>query len=297
MTRPDTHDFIFDTVAIVGVGLIGGSLGMAAKKRGLVRKIVGVGRTEQKLMRAKILGAVDDYSLDLAEGVSEADLVVICTPVRLVAPTLARLASSLKQGAIVTDVGSTKTEIVRDCETLMPRGRCFVGGHPMAGSEQAGVEAAFPDMFLGATYVLTATDNTDLDSLGRMTEFVEAIGARAEIMPPEQHDAAAAVISHLPHAMSAALLHAAEQSQRETGKVFRLAAGSFRDLTRVSGSLPELWRDICLTNADALATAIGHLEHHLDSLKKALEDRDEEAVLRFFESAKQARETYLRVSK
>jgi len=214
-----------------------------------------------------------------------------------VSSTLARLAPSLKEGAVVTDVGSTKAEIVRECEGIIPEGRYFVGGHPMAGSEQTGVEAAYPDMFLGATYVLTGTDQTDLESLGRMTELVEAIGARAEMMTPEQHDAAAATISHLPHAMAAALLLAAEQSQRESGKVFRLAAGSFRDLTRISGSSPELWRDICLTNADALSAAIGRLEERLGQFRQALEDRDAEAVERFFELAAKIRETYLRVNR
>lgn len=297
MPARTTENLVFETMAVVGVGLIGGSLGMAVKKRGLIRKVVGVGRTEQKLMRAKILGAIDDYSMDFESGCAEADLVVICTPVGLVSSTLARLAPSLKEGAVVTDVGSTKAEIVRECEGIIPEGRYFVGGHPMAGSEQTGVEAAYPDMFLGATYVLTGTDQTDLESLGRMTELVEAIGARAEMMTPEQHDAAAATISHMPHAMAAALLLAAEQSQRESGKVFRLAAGSFRDLTRISGSSPELWRDICLTNADALSAAIGRLEERLGQFRQALEDRDAEAVERFFELAAKIRETYLRVNR
>lgn len=297
MSRSDAGDIIFETIAIVGVGLMGGSLGMAARNRGLARKVVGIGRTEQKLMRAKILGAIDEYSLNADEAVSDADLVVICTPVRLVAPTLSGFAGRLKEGAIVTDVGSTKREIVRDSEAVMPSGRCFVGGHPMAGSEQAGVEAAFPDLYLGATYVLTAGEHTDLGALGKMVEFAEAIGARAEVMSPEEHDAAAAVISHLPHAMAAALLHTAEDSQRESGKVFRLAAGSFRDLTRISDSLPELWRDICITNADSLSETIRRFEESLEQFRAALEAHDEEGIMRFFEQAHEIRRAYLRVTK
>ncbi|MCX8053011.1 MAG: prephenate dehydrogenase [Armatimonadetes bacterium] len=295
---------IFDTVAVVGVGLIGGSLGMAAKKNSLASRVIGIGRSEQKLMRAKILGAIDDYSLDFATGASEADLVIICTPVRMVVPTLERMVEGLKQGSVVTDVGSTKLEIVEQATALVPSGITFVGGHPMAGSEESGVEAAFPDMFLGATYVLTPTDNTDLEALRKMTEFVEGVGARVEVMSPEEHDAAVAVISHLPHAISAALLHLAAQPSTSsegrhgrTSKALRLAAGSFRDLTRISDSPPEIWRDICITNAEPIRNAIDEFENHLESIKSALSSGDAEAVMRFFEEAREIRQAYLRLMK
>lgn len=296
MSDKGRDNFIFDTVAIVGVGLIGGSLGMAAKKRKLVRRVIGIGRSEQKLMRAKILGAIDEYSLDFDNGASEADLVVICTPVRMIASMIEQMSQSLKEGAIVTDVGSTKRETIEQANAVMPEGRYFVGGHPMAGSEQAGVDAAFPDLFLGATYVLTPTADTDLIALGKMTELAESVGARVEIMNPEQHDASAAIISHLPHAISGALLQLTEEAQRDSGKAFKLAAGSFRDLTRISDSLPEIWRDISITNADSIISAIDDLEHHLNEFKKALQDRDEEAIMRFFETARQIRQTYLRIT-
>lgn len=297
MSDNSQDNFIFDAIAIVGVGLIGGSLGMAAKKRRLVRRVIGIGRSEQKLMRAKILGAIDEYSMDFNNGASEADLVVICTPVRTVAGIIEQISQSLKEGAVVTDVGSTKREIIEQATAVMPEGRYFIGGHPMAGSEQAGVDAAFPDLFLNATYVLTPTADTELTALGKMTEFIESIGAKVEIMSPEQHDASAAIISHLPHALSGALLQLAEEAQRNSGKAFRLAAGSFRDLTRISDSLPELWRDISITNADSIISAIDNLDKYLNNFKKALQDRDEEAIMRFFESAKQIRQTYLRITK
>jgi len=285
---------IFDTIAIAGVGLIGGSLGMAARKNSLARRVIGIGRSEQKLMRAKILGAIDEYSLDFENGASEADLVVICTPVRTVVPTLERMAASLKDGAAVTDVGSTKREIVEQATALIPPGRSFIGGHPMAGSEESGVDGAFPDMFLGATYVLTPTDATDLDALRRITEFAERIGARVEVMSPEEHDLAVAVISHLPHAISAALLHTAGGS---SGRALRLAAGSFRDLTRISDSPPEIWRDICLTNLDSIIKAIGEFQGSLADFKTALMAGDEEAIMRFFEEARAIRQVYLRLVK
>ncbi len=285
---------IFDAMAIAGVGLIGGSLGMAAKKNSLTRRVIGIGRSEQKLMRAKILGAIDEYSLDFENGASEADLVVICTPVRTVVPTLERMAANLKEGAVVTDVGSTKREIVEQATALMPAGTSFIGGHPMAGSEESGVESAFPDMFLGATYALTPTNATDLEALRRMTELAEGIGARVEVMDPKEHDLAVAIISHLPHAMSAALLHAASGSG---GKALRLAAGSFRDLTRISDSPPQIWQDICLTNRDSLMRAIGEIQGPLADFKSALMTSDEAAIMRFFEEAREIRQAYLRLMK
>ena len=296
MARADTKSTIFDTVAIVGVGLIGGALGMAAKKRSLAQRVIGVGRSEPKLMRAQILGAIDEYSLNFETGAARADLIVICTPVRLIVPMLERMAASLKAGAVVTDVGSTKCEVVSGASAVMPDGCDFVGGHPMAGNEQSGVEAAFPDLFLGSTYVLTPAQGTSLQALGKMTSLAEAIGANVEIMTPEEHDQAVSVISHLPHAMSSALLQLAEASQRKDSKTFRLAAGSFRDLTRISDSSPELWRDICLTNADSLSHAVDSLQQFLEGFKKALEARDEDAIRRFFQQAQEIRQAYLRIA-
>ena len=289
-------DVVFETVAIVGVGLIGGSLGMAAKRRGIARRVIGIGRVEQKLMRAKILGAIDEYSLDVENGAAEADLIIICTPVQLVAPTFERMVNSMKPGAIITDAGSTKREIVAACDAITPDGCFFVGGHPMAGSEQTGVNAARADLFMGATYVLTPSANTNLGALGRLTEFAGGLGAHVEILSPDEHDEAVAIISHLPHAIAAALMRLAEESHRRTGKTFSLAAGSFRDLTRISNSSPTLWRDICMTNANTLSEAISGIQDVLDELKCALQSNDAEAIQRFFEQSRQIRETYLRIS-
>lgn len=294
---PDETNVIFDTIAIVGVGLIGGSLGMAAKKHGLARRIIGIGRSEQNLMKAKILGAIDDYSLDIETGAAEADLVVICTPVQLIVPVLERMVKNLKRGVVVTDVGSTKAEVVTGATAIMPYGCTFIGGHPMAGSEQNGVEAAFPDLFLKATYVLTPNEETDIESFGKMAALVDAIGARLVTMDPDQHDASAAIISHLPHALSASLLHLAEQSHRKHGQVFNMAAGSFRDLTRISDSDPALWRDICLTNAGNLCEAIDEFQFLLEEFKSALKSHDEQAIFELFERARDTRKTYLRIAK
>lgn len=297
MPRTNGGESGFETIAVVGVGLIGGSLGMAARKKGLAKRVIGIGRSEPKLMRAKLLGAIDEYTLDLEHGAREADLVVICTPVRTVVPTLERMAAHLKKGAVVTDVGSTKREIVREASRLVPHSRSFVGGHPMAGSEQAGVERAKADLFEGATYVITNADDTDLTALGNMTAFAEALGSRVEVMSPEEHDAAVALISHLPHAMSAALLHITADAQRRSGKAFRLAAGSFRDLTRISDSPPEIWSDICATNSDFIIESVKGLSEMLQAFAAALEAGDNAAIQRFFEAAREIREAYSRIAK
>lgn len=296
--KPDiSNGVLFENAAIVGVGLIGGSIGLAARRRGIVRRVIGVGRAEQRLMRAKILGAIDDYSLDMQAGVAEADLIILCPPVRLVIPMLEQIVESLKPGAIVTDAGSTKAEIVEQAEAIMPPGTFFVGGHPMAGSEQTGVNAARADLFEGATYVLTSGKRTDLAALSKLCEFAAALGSRVEILDAQQHDRAVAVISHLPHAIASALMQLTEDCHRRSGKAFQLAAGSFRDLTRIADSSPELWRDICLTNAGSICEAITGIQSILDELKVALDSEDEEAIESFFQKGKELREMYLRVTR
>ncbi len=287
----------FGTVALVGVGLIGGSLGMSIKKNGLADRVIGVGRSEQRLMQARILGAIDEYRIETDDSVEDADLVVICTPVRTIISKLRSFSGRLKPGAVVTDVGSTKREIMDAAAECVPEHVTFIGGHPMAGAEKSGVEAAFPDLFLGATYVLTPTESADLGALGRLTNLLESTGARIEIMSATEHDRAVAVVSHLPHVISAALLAQTETNAKSCSNIFRLAAGSFRDATRVSDSPPEIWRDICLSNADEIVRAIEDFQLWLNSMKDSLMDLDEKAIYEFFESAKGVREAAMRLRK
>ncbi|MGQ9454441.1 MAG: prephenate dehydrogenase [Armatimonadota bacterium] len=299
---PKQNQPVFDTITIAGVGLIGGSLGMAARHYAIARKVIGIGRNEQRLMKAKLLGAIDEYSLDHARGVSEADLFIVATPVRTIIPTIKALASHLKPGTVVTDVGSTKKEIVHQAAQVVPKNCSFVGGHPMAGSEKSGIEAASHDMFLGTTYVLTPTEQTSIEAIQKMSRFVESLGARVVVLSPEDHDATVALISHLPHVISAALLHTVTKPQipehpgskhLSSNWVFGLAAGSFRDLTRISDSPPEIWRDICLTNAEKIAKAIDVLKHYLEQTQRAIITGNEDEILKFFEEARQIRQRYV----
>ena len=280
-----------DNVAIIGVGLIGGSFGMALRKRGLASKVIGVGRNPQRLERAVQLGAVDSSSMELESAVQDADLVYVSTPVGLELDFIRRVVPAAKIGCIITDAGSTKGEICRGADELVGEGISFVGGHPMAGSEAAGVEAAHPDLFVNAAYVLTPTGRTNHEALAKVRYLAEAVGSRVIVMDPEVHDRCAAVISHLPHLIAAALVSLAQSRSLKDPEVLELIAGSFRDMTRVAGSSPVLWRDICVTNAEAIADAVAGFQCVLEEVLKAVGSGDAGAAERWFEKAKLVRDS------
>lgn len=287
-------DKIVDSLAIIGVGLIGGSIGMAAKARGLAGQVIGVGRDAAKLRRAQDLAAVDVFTTDLMGGVSQADMVIVCTPVLAIVPIIEAISKSLKEGAIVTDVGSTKSQITRQAEAAVPEGRHFVGGHPMAGSESEGVEAAVPYLFLDATYVVTPTENTHVNALDVLVRFAERLGSNVVLMSPEQHDRSAAIISHLPHIISAALLKLAAEEQADSGQVFQLVAGSFRDLTRISDSPPWLWRDICISSQNVISDMIKRFEAMLETVRAKIESGDSEAIEELFADVRRIRSEWIK---
>lgn len=276
----------FSRVAVIGVGLIGGSFGMALRSRGLADEVVGIGRNPERLSRAVELGAVSSWTLALEEGVREADLVYIATPVGAVVDFVARAAPLLSPGCIITDAGSTKGRICAGADALTAR---FVGGHPMAGSEAAGVEHARESLFEGTTYVLTPTKSTSPEALDGMARLAERLGARVSLMDPDEHDRCVAVISHLPHVMAAALALAARKESECCPQLFDLVAGSFRDMTRVAGSSPVLWRDICLSNVNAVKAAAGEFTRLLSQAVAIMEDGDERSLEDWFAAARSVR--------
>lgn len=253
---------------------------MTAKARGLARCVIGIGSSRRKLHRAKELAAVDIYTTDLLAGVAEADLVFICTPTLAVLPTIRVIAPALKEGAIVTDVGGTKSEIAKAADAALPEGRSFVGGHPMIGLEGGDVEAALPYLFLKSTYIITPTGSTDVRALDTLVNFAEAIGSQAALMSPEEHDRSAAVVSHLPHILSASMLRLAEEEQ-----VFRLAEESFRCMAKGAVSPPETWVDICLSNKEAITAAMKQLENILAEVRKAVEEGNTKEIDQLFSEA------------
>ncbi len=275
-------------VAIIGVGLIGGSFGMALKKRGVAGNVIGIGRSPERLQKAVELGSIDSWTTDVVSGVKCADLVYIATPVGLELDFIRQISSVVKDGCIITDAGSTKSDICIGADEI---GVCFVGGHPMAGSESAGVESADPDMFVDATYVLTPTANTNQATLGTVRQLAEAVGSRVVVMDHDAHDRCTAVISHLPHVIAAALVSLANDRSQQYPQLFDLIAGSFRDATRVASSSPVIWRDICLSNVEALRDATEGLKSMLDECSRILESGDAESLEAYFDAARTVRDS------
>ncbi len=274
----------FEIIAVAGVGLIGGSIGLAAKKRGLASRVIGIGRSAERLNRAVELGAIDEYSTDFETGAANADLVVVCVPVMKVVPIIQQISRSLKPGCIVTDVGSTKSLIVRGALKVLKPDNPFIGGHPMAGSEEAGVESAEADLFANAPYVLTRHEGINEGAFYKMKDFTAALGSNIYVMTPEEHDRRAAIISHVPHLFASVLMLAADESALE------LAAGSFRDATRVAASLPEIWSDICESNSEAIIYALGNIIERLETVRASLAKGDLDTIRRLFQDAKVARD-------
>ena len=263
-------------LAIVGVGLLGGSVAKAARASGLARRVVGVGRDTSRLRPALEDGTLDAATTDLDMGVREADFVLLAAPVLAIEGLLERVWRAAPEGTVITDVGSTKRNIVRAAERLADaRPLTFVGSHPLAGSEQSGYRAARADLFRGATVVVTPTDRTELAALKRTTEFWEALGARVSSLDPETHDRAVAAISHLPHLIACALVDGAG---RVEPSALDLAARGFRDTTRIAAGDPEMWTEIFLANRDALSASVEGFQQALADLQRAIDAGVPEAL-------------------
>jgi prephenate dehydrogenase len=276
---------LFERAAIVGVGLIGGSLALAAKRAGLIGHVVGVGRSEANLCVARERGMIDRAALDLSS-VGPVDLVVLAVPVGTIVTVARELAAHLKPGTVVSDVGSVKEAIVTACEAALPPGCPFVGAHPIAGSEESGAAAANEELFRGARCVLTPTDRTAAGALTAIEALWRGVGAEVVRMGPAEHDRALAWTSHLVHALAYSLAHAIEET--DPG-LFAFAGPSLRDATRVAASRPELWRDIFVANAGAVARSIEIFAAELGRLRVAIEKHDETEILRLLEAAVAAR--------
>ena len=256
-------------LAIVGVGLLGGSVAKAARLGGLARRIVGVGRAPERLRPALDDGTLDTAVTDLDAGVREADFILLAAPVLAIEGLLERVWRAAPDGTLITDVGSTKRNIVRAAERLAAtRPLAFVGSHPLAGSEQAGYGVARADLFRGATVVVTPTEGTELEAVKTTTGFWEALGARVTSLDPETHDRTVAAISHLPHLIACALVDGAV---RVEPAALDLAARGFRDTTRIAAGDPDMWTEIFLANRDALSASVEAFRDALADLQRAID--------------------------
>ena len=270
-------------VAVVGVGLIGGSIGMALRERGLASSVVGVGRNLRTLEQARARGAIDEATTDLPRGVADADVTVICTPVDRIVDDAGRVADAAPKTALITDAGSTKRRVVEAVERSPRVAGMFVGAHPLAGSDRSGAAFARADLYQNRVCVLTPTSRTPTDRLRAAREFWSSLGCRIVEMGPSEHDEVVAHTSHLPHALAASL------ASTVPADWLPLAAGAFRDCTRVAGADTDLWTAIFRENRGPLMTAIGKLQDRLATLKYALMNDDEESIRRWWEDARARR--------
>ncbi len=272
------------TLTIVGVGLIGGSIGLAARRQGLAERILGVGRQQASLDQALAVGAIDEASVNLIDAVRQTDLVVFCTPVDRIAEQVLQAAPHCRPGTLLTDAGSTKAAIVAAVDAKLPSHVQFVGGHPLAGSEKRGPDFAEADLFEGRLTILTPTRRTPPQGLEQTRKFWEALGSRVQVMTPEAHDQALAITSHLPHLTASALAGILPL------ELFGLTATGFRDTTRVAAGDPALWAAIFLHNRSAMLDAVGALQDRISEFKRALIMNDRATLDTLLEKAKRTRD-------
>jgi prephenate dehydrogenase len=281
------------TLAVIGVGLIGGSFALALKRAGAAMAVVGYDRDPRALERAVELGVIDTAAESAGDAAKDADLVLIAVPVRQIDGVLRDVATAIGPNSVVTDAGSTKAEVVRTArETLRERFPRFVPGHPIAGREASGVDAAIPELFRGARIVLTPAPETAPDAQDLVRACWEAAGARVAVTAAETHDQLFAAVSHLPHLLAFALV--SEIAAREnSAELFGFAAGGFRDFTRIAGSSPEMWRDIALQNRAALLAELDRYGARLAVFRELIDKGDGPALERLMREAKGARASWI----
>jgi prephenate dehydrogenase len=280
-------------LVVIGVGLIGGSFALALKRARAVRRVVGVGRTSRNLAAARRLKIVDEASQDAARAVRDADLVLLATPVGQMPVVMTAIGPHVPAHAVITDAGSTKGDVISAARRFLgARFSRFVPGHPVAGTEKSGAEAAFPDLFKGKNVILTPQPETATAAAGLVRQAWEACGARVTRLTAEQHDAVLAAVSHLPHVVAYALVNMLA-GRSNAAQLFGLSAGGLRDMVRIAGSSPEMWADICVANREALLAALEDYENELERVRAAIESADGAELRRLFAEARNARGKWL----
>jgi cyclohexadieny/prephenate dehydrogenase len=273
----------FNRIALIGFGLIGGSIARAAKEQGLAGEIVTTARSAKTRARVMELGIVDRVVATNAEAAAGADLVILCIPVGACGAVAAEIAGHLKSGAIISDVGSVKGAVVKDMAPHLPASVHFVPAHPVAGTEHSGPDSGFAELFINRWCILTPPEGTDAGAVEKLRAFWAAIGARVEIMTPEHHDMVLAITSHLPHLIAYTIVGTADELEGVTqSEVLKFSAGGFRDFTRIAASDPIMWRDVFLANKDAVLEMLGTFNEDLSKLTRAIRRGDGEALFEHF---------------
>ncbi|MFQ5901864.1 MAG: prephenate dehydrogenase [Thermodesulfobacteriota bacterium] len=279
----------FKKVAVIGVGLIGGSLSRIMKEKGLVSCIVGIGRGIENLKAAMEIGVIDEYTSDVRKGVKGAELVILATPVNSILKLVEEIAPCLDRGAIITDVGSVKEEIVNSVEDILPSHLFFVGGHPIAGTERSGARASFSTLFKDRNCILTPTDRTDQGALDKIKSLWEEAGSDVTLMDTRTHDMILSTISHLPHIVAYSLVNTL-LNMDDFENILSYSAGGFKDFTRIVLSSPEMWRDIVLLNRREVLNSITLFQNSVERLKGLIEAGDGEKILDEFKKAREIKE-------
>ena len=282
-----------ERLTIVGTGMIGASLALALKRRDACGRIRGYDISQESLRQALEMGVIDDYETDLGAAVADADVVALALPIIALVGLMPRLAVLLPESAVVTDVGSAKGVVVAAARERLSRRHLanFVPGHPVAGREQSGVGAGDAELFVGRTVIITPLRQTSAAAKQRVGEMWRQAGAKVTEMQVKQHDQIMAAISHLPHVLAYSLVDCLA-SMETRYDLFAYAAGGFADFSRIASSDPQMWRDICLANRDALLRVLGDFDQHLQALREAVEESDGERLLQIFRAAKQARDRH-----
>jgi prephenate dehydrogenase len=281
------------SICIVGIGLMGASFAMALKAKKYPARLIGVSRSEETKRKALERGIVDDATTDLLNGAKGADVIVLCTPVRLIVEQIQQMSdfykkSDISRSPIITDMGSTKTEIV-NAMNLLPEHVFAVGSHPMCGKETAGIDVAEANLYEGATWILSRTKRTSDEAFEKIKSLAEIVGAKTREIDAERHDALLAFASHLPYVVSSAMVNATDHFGLSHPDVWQTMAGGFRDTSRVAASDVTMWLDILLTNRDEILSATRDFQFQVDQFTAMLERKDEAGLKSFLESAAQAR--------
>jgi cyclohexadieny/prephenate dehydrogenase len=282
----------FETIALIGIGLIGSSLARVIKARGLAKHVVISTRSAATLARAKELGLGDAYVADAGEAVNDADLVIVSVPVGASGAVAKAIGPHLKAGAVVTDVGSTKRSVINQMQPFLPDNVHFIPGHPIAGTEHSGPEAGFETLFDGRWLILTPLPGSDDEAVARLTAFWQACGSNVDEMDPDHHDTVLAITSHLPHLIAYNIVGTADDLASDVkSEVIKYSGSGFRDFTRLAASDPVMWRDVCLHNREAILDMLGRFSEDLTALRRAIRKGESDTLLDLFTRTRAIRRT------
>ena len=286
--------FIYEKIALIGIGLIGSSLARAIRQKGLAREISIATRSAETLETARKLDLGDTYMTSSAEAVENADLVIVSVPVGASGAVAKEIAGSLKPGATLTDVGSTKASVIAQMEPHVPEGVHFIPGHPLAGTEHSGPEAGFAELFENKWCILTPLPGTDEAAIEKLKSFWEACGSHVEMMEKDHHDRVLAIVSHLPHIIAYNIVGTADDMETVTeSEIIKYSASGFRDFTRLAASDPTMWRDVCLHNRDAILVMLSRFSEDLASLQRAIRWGDGDKLFDLFTHTRHVRRSII----